>query len=69
MLQRFSRCPAFQQFAQGCQLRFFHGPVKLGVKSRAVAVQDMGQQMLHGGACFVAPWPGQIIRAGLKDFQ
>ncbi len=69
MLQRFSRCPAFQQFAQGGQLRFFHGPVKLGVKSRAVAVQDMGQQMLHGGACFVAPLAGQIIRAGLKDFQ
>lgn len=69
MLQRFSRCPAFQQFAQGCQLRFFHGPVKLGVKSRAVAVQDMGQQMLHGGACLVAPLAGQIIRAGLKDFQ
>ena len=58
MLQRFSRCPAFQQFAQGCQLRFFHGPVKLGVKSRAVAVQDMGQ-----------PLADQIIRAGLKDFQ
>lgn len=69
VLQRFSGGLALQKLAEGGQFFFLNRPVKLRIKSRAVAVQNVGHQVLHGGACLVAALACQILRAGLQNFQ